>query len=77
LKPSPGRIVWYTSLGSADNKYPPQIVPAIVTMVNSDGTCALKAFYPTGIFDMASVSQTEEAAGSDGARGKWAWPARE
>lgn len=38
---------------------------------------SLKAFYSTGFFDMASVAFTSEVAGTDGARGKWTWPARE
>lgn len=37
---------------------------------------SLHVFYPTGQFDM-SAPFTGEPAGSDGARGKWAWPARE
>ena len=77
MKPTIGRIVHYTNLGDKDGKYPPQIIAAMVTKVNDDGTVALKAFYPTGIFDMPNVPQTEEPAGSDAARGKWAWPARE
>jgi len=76
MKPSVGRIVWYTNLGDKDGKYPPQVIAALVTQVNADDTVALKAFYPTGLFDMPSVRQTEEPAGSDAARGKWCWPAR-
>ena len=37
---------------------------------------SLKAFYPTGLFDMPSVAFTTEEPGSEGARGKWAWPPR-
>jgi hypothetical protein len=77
MKPTTGRIVHYTNLGDKDGKYPPQVVAAVVTRVNDDGTVALKALYPTGIFDMPSVAETQETAGSDAARGKWCWPARE
>jgi len=74
--PAIGRIVHYTNLGGKDGKYPPQIIAAIVTKVNDDGTAAVKTFYPTGIFDLPSVPQTDAAPGSDAARGKWAWPTR-
>jgi hypothetical protein len=77
MKPTIGRIVHYTNLGDRDGRYPPQIIAALVTKINDDGTVALKTFYPTGTFDLPSVLETEEAAGSDGARGKWCWPARE
>lgn len=77
MKPTIGRIVHYTNLGDKDGKYPPAIIAAIVTQVNEDGTVGLKALYPGGIFDMGSVAQTEATAGSDAARGKWAWPARD
>jgi hypothetical protein len=76
MKPSVGRIVHYTNLGDKDGKYPPQVIAAMVTQLNADGTAALKVFYPTGIFDVPGVSQTDEPAGSDAARGKWCWPAR-
>jgi hypothetical protein len=75
-QPTPGRIIWYTNLGDKDGKYPPQIVPAMITLINADDTVALKAFYPTGIFDMPSVSKTDAQPGSDEARGKWNWPER-
>lgn len=77
MKPTVGRIIHYTNLGDKDGKYPPAIVPSMITKVNDDGTVALKCFYTTGIFDIPSVPFTEEGAGSDAARGKWAWPARE
>jgi hypothetical protein len=77
--PSVGRIVHYTNLGDRDGKYPPETQAAIVTGVNADGTVALHVFYRTGGFDMPSVSYagTLIVAGSDGARGKWAWPERQ
>lgn len=77
MKPSIGRIVHYTNLGDRDGKYPPEVQAALITKLNADGTVALHIFYPTGQFDMASVQFTDAAAGSELARGKWAWPARE
>lgn len=78
MKATVGRIVHYTNLGDKDGKYPPQIIAALITAVHSEtGAVSLKAFYPTGFFDMPDVPFTEEPAGSDGARGKWTWPARE
>lgn len=74
--PSIGRIVHYTNLGDKDGKYPPQTIAAMITKLNDDDTVALKCFYPTGLFDLPSASYTEEPAGSEGARGKWTWPAR-
>lgn len=74
--PSIGRIVHYTNLGDRDGKYPPEIQAALITGVNTDGTVALHVFYKTGQFDMPSVPFTEAAAGTDPARGHWAWPAR-
>lgn len=75
-KPSPGRIVHYTNLGDKDGKYPPETQAAIVTGVNADGTVSLHIFYRTGQFDMPSVPFTEAPAGSEAARGHWAWPAQ-
>lgn len=77
MKPSIGRIVHYTNLGDRDGKYPPEVQAALITKLNPDGTVALHIFYPTGQFDMASVQFTDAAAGSEMARGKWTWPARE
>lgn len=70
MKPTVGRTMHYTNLGDRDGKYPPQVIAAIITKVNDDGTVALKCLYPTGVFDVPSVAQTEEPAGSDAARGK-------
>lgn len=72
--PSVGRIVHYTNLGDRDGKYPPQVIAALITAVNPDGTVALKTFYQTGIFDLPKVEHTTEIAGSEEARGKWSWP---
>lgn len=77
MNPTVGRTIHYTNLGDRDGKYPPEIQAAIITKVNADGTVALKVLYPTGIFDMPSVPFTTEPAGTDKARGHWAWPARE
>lgn len=66
-----GRIVHYTSLGSADGKYPPEQQPAIITRVRDpeQKTVALQVFYPTGLFLMDHVpfSETYE-------KGHWSWP---
>lgn len=75
-KPSIGRIVHYTNLGDRDGKYPPEVQAALVTGVNADGTVVLHVFYKTGQFDMPSVEESPSEAGTEGARGKWAWPAR-
>lgn len=77
MKPSIGRIVHYTNLGDRDGKYPPTVQAAIITGVNDDfGNVSLHVFYKTGAFDLAACAQTEAPAGSEGARGKWCWPAR-
>lgn len=77
MKPTIGRIVHYTNLGDRDGLFPPEIQAALVTRVNADGTVALHIFYQQGQFDMPSVSKTDAAAGSEGARGCWNWPVRE
>lgn len=79
MNPTIGRIVHYTNLGDRDGKYPPEKQAALITGVNDDGTVALHVFYKTGQFDMPSVGQAPDGvvAGSEGARGKWQWPARE
>lgn len=77
MKPSIGRIVHYTNLGDRDGKYPPEIQAAIITGLNTDGTVSLHVFYRTGGFDMPSVEHTNCLAGTEGARGAWAWPSRD
>lgn len=77
MKPTIGRIVHYTNLGDRDGRYPPEVQAALITGVNSDGTASLHIFYKTGQFDMLSVPFTQEPAGSEGARGRWTWPARD
>lgn len=74
--PTVGRIVHYTNLGDRDGKFPPEVQAALITGINQDGTVALHIFYKTGQFDMQAVPFTEAAAGSEDARGKWAWPAK-
>jgi len=71
MQPTIGRIVHYTNLGDKDGRYPPETQAALITAVNTDGTCALKIFYKTGIFDMPAVPQAEEPT-----RGHWNWPPR-
>lgn len=77
MKPTVGRIVHYTNLGDKDGKYPPQIIAALITKVHNETAVSLTTFYPTGTSNLDSVVYTDEAAGSDGARGRWTWPARE
>lgn len=76
MKPSIGRIVHYTNLGDKDGKYPPQVIAALVTKVHNETAVSLTTFYPTGTFNLDSVPYTDEPAGSDGARGRWTWPAK-
>ncbi len=72
MKPSIGRIVHYTSLGSADGKYPPEQQAAIITRVRDCDEVALHIFYPTGQFDMDNVPFSEDCE-----RGHWSWPVKE
>lgn len=76
-RPTVGRIVHYTNLGDKDGKYPPEIQAALITKVTAEGGVSLKVFYTSGIFDMPGpVPFTSAEAGTDAARGHWAWPAR-
>lgn len=79
MKISVARTVHYTNLGDKDGKYPPEVIAAVCTGINGDGSVALKALYRTGIFDMPSVQQAPDGvvAGTDAARGMWQWPERE
>jgi hypothetical protein len=77
MKPSIGRIVHYTNLGDRDGKHPPTVQAALITGLNDDGTVALRVFSRIGDHHQQSVPFTNAAAGSDDARGKWTWPARE
>jgi len=89
MKPTVGRIVHYTNLGDRDGKYPPEVQAAIITkakLVHDLDKCSspefgysvsLRILYEDGDFIMRGVPFTHEAAGSEAARGKWAWPARE
>jgi hypothetical protein len=69
-------MVHYTNLGDRDGKYPPQIIAALITAVHNATAVSLTTFYPTGMFNLASVVYTDQPAGSDGARGMWTWPER-
>lgn len=77
MKPTIGRIVHYTNLGDRDGKYPPQVQAAIVTGINDDGSVSLHVLYRTGQFDLPVAFETNAAAGSEDARGRWCWPARQ
>ena len=87
--PSVGRIVHYSSLGDRDGKYPSELHPALITKVSqhtnfkqvgvaeeNQYNVSLRIFYETGDFWMQHVSFTTERAGTEAARGKWAWPER-
>lgn len=50
-----GMVVLYTNLGDANNEYPPEQQPALITRVHEDGACSLTIFYPTGCFQMQDV----------------------
>lgn len=90
MKPTVGRIVHYTNLGDRDGKYPPEIQAALITKVTfrpppvddpkTDAevnyAVSLRIFYEMGEFAMRDVPFTEDTAGSEGARGHWAWPGR-
>lgn len=71
MTPTIGRIVHYTSLGSADGIYPPEQQAAIVTRVKDGKTVSLNIFYPTGQFHMLNVPFAEEYT-----KGHWSWPRR-
>lgn len=75
-KPTVGRIVHYTNLGDKDGRFPPEVIAAMITGVNADGTVALKTFYRQGFFDMPKVDFTAAPAGSEEARGRWTWPTK-
>lgn len=86
MKPTVGRIVHYTNLGDRDGKYPPEVQAALITKVMpkldrsliEEGCYAvsLRIFYEMGEFAMQDVPFTEDAAGSEGARGHWTWPGK-
>lgn len=86
MKPSIGRIVHYTSHGSADGEYPMTCRAAIITEVAGDsprnvGLCVLN---PEGMFfkDIQSGGSWEHSMSScdqievmrNGAGGTWHWP---
>ena len=59
------------------NKEQAEGAPYLDPLAEANYVVSLHIFYPTGQFDIADVAFTKEPAGSEGARGKWAWPARE
>jgi hypothetical protein len=81
MKPTLGRIVHYTSLGSADGKYPPEQHAAIITKVKpvrdeahgplqeGEYDVWLHVFYATGDFFMDKVPFSNEYK-----KGHWTWP---
>jgi hypothetical protein len=78
MKPTVGRIVHYTNLGSVDDNgnmiYPPTQQAAIVTGVDKFGTdrVSLLVFYEGGgMFPMSEVPYSETYE-----RGRWSWPER-
>ncbi|OHD24304.1 MAG: hypothetical protein A2Y38_11325 [Spirochaetes bacterium GWB1_59_5] len=86
MKPTVNRSVIYTSLGSADGKYPPEQQAAIITRVmpigsitfRIDDPCSyavsLAVIYPTGMFFLdppEGVPFSEEFT-----RGCWSWAPR-
>lgn len=75
-QPTVGRIVHYTNLGDKDGKFPPEVIAAMITGINADGSVALKTFYRSGFFDMPNVGFTAAPAGTNEARGFWTWPAK-
>lgn len=85
--PTVGRIVHYTNLGDRDGKYPPEVQAALITKVVPHAAprsnapaeenryeVSLHIFYADGEFNMRDVPFTHAEAGSEDARGKWAWP---
>lgn len=91
-KPTVGRIVHYTNLGDRDGRFPPEVQAALVTKVRARPVphedikydcdenavaVSLRIFYEQGEFTMLDVPFTTAAAGSEDARGRWAWPARD
>lgn len=74
MKPTIGRIVFYTNLGDKDDRYPPEAHPAIITRVGGPSgepdLVSLHIFYETGQFDMQNVPYSEEEL----VRGHWTWP---
>ena len=89
MKPTVGRVVWYTSLGDRDGRFPPEVQAALITKVARRTDTApgvleenffhvsMRVFYEDGDFSMKSVPFTVADAGTEAARGKWCWPARE
>lgn len=86
MRPSVGRIVHYTSLGSADGKFPPEVQAALITSAvpkrenhlhddEDEYDVYLRVFYGndrgSGDFAMAKVPFFVEPQ-----PGHWNWPPR-
>ena len=50
-----------------------KVVPAIVAGVNEDGSVAIHAFYPNGVYGFSDHASVTE---SDGVGAGWFWPPR-
>jgi hypothetical protein len=70
MKPSIGRIVVYNHPGSADGRFPPKQSPAVVQLVNEDGTVELFVMSVYGgLFFNHNVEQGDGPS-------QWQWPLR-
>lgn len=74
MKPTIGTIVHYTNVGDRDGNYPVTVQAAIITANLKDDNMLvmLHVFYAAGECNTMALF-TEEAAGSEEARGKWTW----
>jgi hypothetical protein len=71
-QPTIGRIVHYTSYGSADGRWKSKCRASIVTEVHPSATpptIGLAAINPTGIFFDREVREDDDHTG-----GTWHWP---
>lgn len=75
-QPAVGDDVAYTNWGDKDGKYPPSIIAAKITEVRHGGKVCIVEFFRGGVFFQDDVEFTTEPAGTEAARGKWAWPRR-
>lgn len=74
MEPSIGRIIHYTS-----RVEPRHIIAGLITSVFEDGWVSLTLFpstrWPIESTHLHHVEFSNQAAGCDGAVGKWSWPA--